>query len=668
MQQKELEIQHIKELREQLEKHNYNYYVKTSPSISDYEFDLLLKELQELEQKYPNLYDSSSPTQRVGSDINKAFTQEKHSSPMLSLGNTYSKEELQAFHERISKLTDSPVSYVCELKYDGSSISLTYENGKLTKALTRGDGTIGDNVTDNIKTIRSIPLQLRGKNIPDFLEIRGEVLISFQQFEKLNKEKISQGEDAYANPRNLAAGSLKLQNSKQVAERHLDCILYYVASASTLQTSHWDNLAWVATLGFKTSQESKLCRTIDEVFDFITYWDTHRTQLPMPIDGVVIKVNSLEQQENLGYTAKSPRWAISYKYKAENVPTTLESVDFQVGRTGAVTPVANLSPVQLAGTIVKRASLHNADIIKELDLHYLDTVFVEKGGEIIPKVTGVDLDKRKENSLPVAFITNCPECDSKLVRETGEASYYCPNMANCPPQVKGRIAHFVSRKAMDIDGLGEETIDLLYRQNLIHNIADLYQLKTEDIAELDRMGERSAERILAGLEASKRVPFPRVLYGLGIRYIGATVAKKLAMELHNIDNIFCASQEQLEKIDEIGTKIAQSVIAFQADMANWQLIDRLKSTGVQLALKEEDIVVKSTELEGYTIVLSGTFERSRDELKKLIEKHGGKNSSSISKKTSLFLAGEKVGPAKMNKITELGIKIISEEELLKMIK
>lgn len=666
MQKWKLEIKRLQELREILRTHNHNYYVLNTPSISDYEFDLLLKELQQLEEKYPNLYDSSSPTQRVGSDINKAFSQEKHKTPMLSLGNTYSKEEIESFHERISKLTDDTIQYVCELKFDGSSISLTYENGILTQALTRGDGTIGDNVTDNVKTIGSIPLKLHGKDIPQHLEIRGEILISFKQFERLNNERVSEGEEPYANPRNLAAGTLKLQNSRQVAARKLDCILYYIPSASNIKPTHWENLQWAKSMGFKISDATQLCNNINDVFDFITYWDTKRTQLPFPIDGVVIKVNDNQQQEALGYTAKSPRWAISYKYQAESAKTLLIDVNFQVGRTGTITPVANLQPVQLAGTVVKRASLHNADIIKELDLHYNDTVFIEKGGEIIPKVTGVSIKNRPLNATPVVFIKDCPECNTPLVRIEGEANHYCPNKS-CPPQEKGRIAHFVSRKAMNIDGLGEETINLLYKKNIIHSIADLYKLQIAEIAKLERMGERSAQRIIDGVNASKQITFPHVLFALGIRYVGSTVAKKLALALHNIDNILTATKEQLEQIEEIGEKISQSIILFRQDVENITLIKNLKEAGVQLSLKEENIIHKSNELQGLTIVLSGTFEHSRNELKELIEKHGGKNSSSISKKTSYFLAGEKVGSSKIKKVEEFGIKTISESDFFKLI-
>lgn len=663
----EQELQRIELLRNSLREHNYNYYVKAQPSISDYEFDTLLKELQELETKHPETFDASSPTQRVGSDLNKAFVQEAHRYPMLSLGNTYNKEELKAFEDRILKLIDEQVAYVCELKYDGSSISLTYENGVLTKALTRGDGTLGDNVTENVKTIRSIPLRLRGDDYPDFFEIRGEILMPFERFEQLNAQKIANEEEPYANPRNFAAGTLKMQNSKAVAERGLDCYLYYLLTDNIQRLSHWDNLQWAKALGFKTSPHSRLCKTIQEVYDFIAYWDKERANLPVPIDGIVIKVNSLEQQRQLGFTAKSPRWAISYKYKAESAVTQLESVSFQVGRTGAVTPVANLTAVQLAGTTVKRASLHNADIIAALDLHYGDSVSVEKGGEIIPKVTSVDISKRKPDAAVVQFITHCPECGTQLVRAEGEVQHYCPNAENCLPQVKGCIAHFVSRKAMDIDGMGSETIDLLYRQGLLHDYTDLYRLQVGDIAKQERMGERSALRILEGVAASKQVPFPRVLYGLGIRYVGATVAKKLAAELGSMKAILSASQQELEAIDEIGVKIAESIVDYANDLANLQRIERLKQAGVQLEVKEQESGQKTEKLKGLTIVLSGTFSRSRDEIKALIEQNGGKNSSSISKNTSYFLKGEKVGPAKMAKVEKLNIPIISEQDLIQMI-
>ncbi|PVX51017.1 DNA ligase (NAD+) [Balneicella halophila] len=667
MGKKEQDIQRIEYLRNTLREYNYNYYVKAQPSVSDYDFDMMLKELQDLELTYPEMFDPSSPTQRVGSDINKSFTQEPHKYPMLSLGNTYTKEELKAFEDRVFRMVKEPVEYVCELKYDGSSISLTYENGLLTKALTRGDGAIGDNVTDNVKTIRSIPLKLRGNEYPDFFEIRGEILMPFKRFEELNAEKIENGEEPYANPRNFAAGTLKLQNSKLVGERGLDCYLYYMLAEDETKPTHWENLQWAEELGFKTSPDAKLCASMEEVFAFIDYWDKHRANLAVPIDGIVVKVNNIAQQEQLGYTAKSPRWAISYKFKAESAMTRLESVSFQVGRTGAVTPVANLSPVQLAGTTVRRASLHNEDFIIGLDLHEEDTVSVEKGGEIIPKVTGVDISERKPDAKAVTFIKDCPVCGTPLVRAIDEANHYCPNITDCPPQVKGRIIHFVSRKAMDIDGLGEETIDLLYRENLVDDIADLYSLKISDIIGLERMGEKSAERIIQGIEVSKQVPFPRVLYGLGIRYVGQTVAKQLALALHSIDKIMATSQEELEKIDEIGGKIAESVVNFFLEMKNIQLINRLKEAGVQMMLSEEALVDTSDKLRGLSIVLSGTFSRSRDEIKELIEKNGGKNSSSVSKNTDYFLAGEKVGPAKMAKVEKLNIPIISEEELLKMI-
>lgn len=665
--QRNEDIQRIYKLREQLRECNYNYYVKAQPTISDYDFDVLLKELQLLENKYPEEYDATSPTQRVGSDINKAFVQERHQYPMLSLGNTYTKEELQAFENRVMKFIDEPVEYVCELKYDGSSISLTYENGLLVKALTRGDGTIGDNVTDNVRTIRSIPLKVRGNDFPATFEIRGEILMPFERFQKLNEEKILNGEEPYANPRNFAAGTLKLQNSQQVAERGLDCYLYYLLSNDIDKQTHWECLEWARTLGFKTSLDARLCKNMEEVYKFIDYWEQARESLPVPIDGVVIKVNSIAQQEELGYTSKSPRWAISYKYKAESSTTILESVSFQVGRTGAITPVANLQAVQLAGTTVRRASLHNEDFIRTLDLYMGDTVYVEKGGEIIPKVTKVDLSQRKATAKPVAFLTDCPECGTPLERLDGEANHYCPNRMTCPPQVKGRIAHFVSRKAMNIDGLGDETIDLLYKQGLIRDITDLYRLRIEDINKLERMGDKSAERILMGVEDSKKVPYPRVLYALGIRYVGETVAKKLANSLYSIDALLNATKEQLEAIEEIGSKIAESILDFSQDLVNIQLVDRLKSFGVQLALKEDDKVERTERLKGVVIVLSGTFERSREELKRLIEQNGGKNSSSISQRTSYFLAGEKVGPAKLAKVEELEIPIISEKELLEMI-
>ncbi len=659
----------IEKLREVLSQHNHDYYVKNAPTISDYEFDALLKELMELEALHPDYFDPSSPTQRVGSDLNQSFTQEQHKHPMLSLGNTYSLEELKDFEARIQRLLDEPVSYVCELKYDGTSISLTYENGILAKALTRGDGAQGDNVTQNVKTIPSIPLKLRAGSYPAEFEIRGEIMMSFETFEQLNNERTERGENTFANPRNSAAGSLKMQNSAEVAKRKLDCYLYYLIADQEPGETHWENLQLIKEWGFKTSEAAQLCQSMEEVQQFVEYWEKERHQLPVPIDGIVIKVNSLRQQKELGFTSKSPRWAISYKYKAESAMTQLESVDFQVGRTGAVTPVANLTPVLLAGTTVKRASLHNEDIINNLNLHLFDTVSIEKGGEIIPKITAVDETKRLPGAKKVAFVKCCPVCQTPLVREEGEANHYCPNEVDCAPQAKGKIAHFISRKAMDIDGLGEETIDLLHSEGLIRDVADLYSLKKEEIASLERMGERSAERILVSLDDSRQIPFDRVLYALGIRYVGATVSKKLAKALHSIEAIWNATEEELLNIDEIGQKIAKSIVQYRTHEANQKLIRRLQQAGLQFALDAQALIQQTDKLQGLSIVLSGTFEKhSRDELKQLIEENGGKNSSSISKKTSLFLAGDKVGPAKLAKVEKFGIKIITEDELIELIK
>jgi DNA ligase (NAD+) len=656
-------------LRKELNEHNHKYYVLNQPSISDYDFDMLLKELMDLEEQFPEFKDPNSPTQRVGSDINKEFQQVTHKYPMLSLGNTYSEEEIRDFETRISKLVDGPLEYVCELKFDGTSIGLTYRNGKLVQAVTRGDGVQGDDVTDNVKTIRSVPLQLQGNEFPEEFEIRGEILMPFHVFEELNKEREDIGEAPFANPRNAASGTLKMQNSAQVAKRRLDCYLYYLLGANTPTRNHFDNLQYAKQWGLKVPDTIKLCNNIDEILDYIKYWDKERENLPVPIDGIVIKVNSIDQQEEMGFTAKSPRWAISYKFKAERVATRLLSIDYQVGRTGSITPVANLEPVQLAGTVVKRASLHNADIIENLDLHLNDMVYVEKGGEIIPKIVGIDLDQRPANAEKIEFIHLCPECDSELTRKEGEANHYCPNDMGCPPQIKGRIEHFISRKAMNIDGLGEETIELLFQKGLIKNVADLYNLKKEELIPLERMGEKSAERILNSLEESKTVPYERVLFALGIRYVGATVAKKLAKAIPSIEQLITATQEELVEIDEIGDKIAQSIVLFFENELQVELVRKLIDKDLQFKKEISENDGSSNKLEGLSIVISGSFaHHSRDELKNLIELHGGKNVSSISKKTSFLLAGEKIGPSKLTKVEKLGIRMVSEEEFMEMIK
>ncbi|MGZ2368282.1 NAD-dependent DNA ligase LigA [Ancylomarina sp. YFZ004] len=662
-------LRRITVLREQLHTHNYNYYILSQPTINDFEFDMLMNELMTLEQKFPEYADENSPSQRVGSDINLEFKQVAHEYPMLSLGNTYSEEDIRDFETRILKLTEEKIQYVCELKYDGTSISLKYKNGKLVEALTRGDGVQGDDVTTNVKTIKAIPLSLQGNDYPDEFEIRGEIMMPFQVFNQLNVEREEQGESPFANPRNAASGSLKMQNSSVVAKRQLDCYLYYLLGKQLPARDHFNNLELARSWGFKISDDSKLCNSIDEVLEFIKYWDTKREELPVPIDGIVIKVNSLDQQDELGYTAKSPRWAISYKFKAEREATRLNSVTYQVGRTGSITPVANLDAVQLAGTVVKRASLHNSDIIANLDLHLNDSVFVEKGGEIIPKIVGVDVDQREADAEKIVFIENCPECGTELVRLEGEANHYCPNSLLCPPQITGRIEHFIARKAMNIDGLGEETIELLYQQGLVKNISDLYRLKKEDLLPLDRMGDKSADRILGSIKESLNVPFEKVLFALGIRHVGQTVAKKLAKTLTSIQALKSASLEDLVNVDEIGDKIAKSIILFFEDEAQNKIVDELIAYGLQFELDQEELANQTNKLEGLAIVISGSFKsHSRDELKAMIEQNGGKNTSSISKKTDLFLAGEKVGPSKLEKVEKFGIKTISEEEFIESLK
>ena len=658
----------IDQLRADLHRHNYNYYVLNAPEISDKEFDDRMRELQDLEKEHPEYQDDNSPTMRVGSDLNKNFTQVAHKYPMLSLGNTYSESEVTDFYDRVKKALNEDFEICCELKYDGTSISLTYENGKLVRAVTRGDGEKGDDVTDNVKTIRTIPLVLHG-SYPESFEIRGEILMPWEVFEELNREKEAREEPLFANPRNAASGTLKLQNSAIVASRKLDAYLYYLLGEELPCDGHYENLQAAAGWGFKTSEHMKKAHSLEEVFEYIRYWDTERKNLPVATDGIVLKVNSMRQQKNLGFTAKSPRWAIAYKFQAERALTRLNKVTYQVGRTGAVTPVANLDPVQLSGTIVKRASLHNADIIEGLDLHIGDMVYVEKGGEIIPKITGVDKDARSMLiGEKVKFITHCPECGSKLIRYEGEAAHYCPNETSCPPQIKGKIEHFISRKAMNIDGLGPETVDMFYRLGLIKNTADLYQLTADDIKNLDRMGEKSAENIIKGIEASKEVPFERVLFALGIRFVGETVAKKIAKSFNDIDELENANLEKLINIDEIGEKIAQSILTYFANPLNCELIERLKSTGLQLYRREEDLSGYTDKLAGQSIVISGVFtHHSRDEYKELIEKNGGKNVGSISAKTSFILAGENMGPAKLEKAHKLGIKLMSEDEFLTLI-
>ena len=662
------EIERIYQLREELHTHNYNYYVLNSPVISDIEFDHMMRELQDLEAKYPETYDENSPTMRVGSDINKDFVQVEHRYPMLSLGNTYSEEEVTDFYERVRKSLNEDFEICCEMKFDGTSISLTYENGKLVRAVTRGDGVKGDDVTNNVKTIRTIPLVLKGDNYPKEFEIRGEILMPWEVFEKLNKEREAREEPLFANPRNAASGTLKLQNSSVVASRKLDAYLYYLLGDNLPCDGHYENLQEARKWGFKISDTTRKVKTLQEVFDFIKYWDTERKNLPVATDGIVLKVNSIRQQKNLGYTAKSPRWAIAYKFQAEKALTKLQKVTYQVGRTGAITPVANLDPVQLSGTIVKRASLHNADIIESLDLHEGDMVYVEKGGEIIPKITGVDIASRTPDSMPVKFITHCPECGEPLTRFDDEAAHYCTNEDSCPPQIKGKIEHFISRKAMNIEGLGPETVDLFYQEGMIGNAADLYNLREQDIARLERFGEKSAQNIMAGLEASRQVSFERVLFALGIRFVGETVAKKLARSIKNIDTLMSATKEELMAIDEIGEKIAESIIHFFSSEKNRELVTRLKAAGLKMEMEAEETAAVSNILEGQSIVISGVFAvHSRDEYKDIIEKHGGKNVGSISKKTSFILAGENMGPSKLEKAQKLGIKIMDEKEFLELI-
>ncbi|WP_136465592.1 NAD-dependent DNA ligase LigA [Flagellimonas onchidii] len=660
--------QKITSLRDELREHNHNYYVLDNPTISDYEFDVKLKELQKLEEENPEFYDETSPTLRVGGAVTKNFETIQHEHRMYSLDNSYSKDDLEDWEKRIQRiLGDVPVEYTCELKYDGASISLTYEDGKLVRAVTRGDGYQGDDVTTNIKTIKSVPLQLKGDYPPKF-DIRGEIILTLEGFAKMNQERIANGEEPYMNPRNTASGSLKLQDSALVAERPLECLLYSIVGKNLEITSQFEMLDKARSWGFKVPTVAKHCKTTNEVMQFVEHWDVHRHDLPYETDGVVIKVNSLRYQEELGYTAKAPRWAMAYKFKAEQVSTVLNEITYQVGRTGAITPVANLEPVLLAGTTVKRASLHNADQIEKLDIREGDTVFVEKGGEIIPKIIAVDLGKRPEGSHPTQYIQHCPECETELIRKEGEAQHFCPNDTGCPTQITGRIQHFISRKAMDIEGMGSETVELLFKEGLIANYADLYVLTKEQVMPLERMAEKSAENLVNGVEASKTIPFERVLFALGIRYVGETVAKKLAKAYKNIDALKAASEEELVSVDEIGGRIAESVVQFFANPTNVKIVERLKSYGLQFSLSEEQLENQSDKLKGQTFVVSGVFETiGRTELKKLIEDNGGKVSSSISSKTSFLVAGANMGPSKKTKAEGLGVPIISEQEFLKML-
>lgn len=661
---------HIKitQLREELRGHNHSYYVLDTPIISDYDFDQLLKELEALEAKYPEYFDSNSPTQRVGGTITKDFQTIAHKNRMYSLDNSYSSEDLLDWENRVKKILGiESVTYTCELKYDGASINLSYENGQLVSAVTRGDGFQGDDVTNNIKTIKSIPLLLND-SLESTFEIRGEVILPLRGFEKMNEQRVEDGFEPYSNPRNTASGSLKLQDSAEVAKRPLDCLLYQVVGSSKYE-SHAKTLVQASRAGFKIPSAIQVCSSLDEVYSFIKHWETARHELDYETDGVVVKVNSLAYQEELGYTAKAPRWAIAYKFKSEEAVTKLLSIDYQVGRTGAITPVANLDPVQLAGTIVKRASLHNADQIEKLDIRIGDTVFVEKGGEIIPKITKVDLEKRLVNSKPVQYITHCPDCHTLLERKEGDAKHYCPNTYGCPTQIKGRIEHFISRKAMDIDGLGSETIGLLFDAILLTNYADLYELRTEQISPLERMADKSADNIVKGIEASKQIPFEKVLYALGIRFVGETVAKKLARHFKSVDNLMFAKFDTLIAVDEIGDRIAQSIINFFSDSRNIQIIDRLKTHGLQFVVKESESTKQSDILNGKKLVVSGVFTIfSRNDLKQSIEDNGGKVSSAISKSTNYLIAGDNMGPAKRTKAESLGVPIISEQEYIDLIK
>ena len=657
----------IKTLTEELRQHNYNYYVLDRPTIDDFEFDMKLKQLQELENAHPELADENSPTKRVGGAITKNFETVVHQYRMYSLDNSYSKEDLFDWETRIKKVVDGPVSYVCELKYDGASISLTYENGQLLRAVTRGDGTQGDDVTANVKTINSVPLRLKPP-YPEKFDIRGEIVLPFEGFKKMNEERAARGEELYRNPRNTASGSLKLQDSAEVAKRPLECLLYNLTGADLGVSTQFEGLEKARKMGFKVPQATKLVNSIDEVLDFVEYWNVHRHDLPYETDGVVIKINDLQQQEELGFTSKAPRWAMAYKFKAEQVSTRLNEITYQVGRTGAITPVANLEPVELAGTTVKRASLHNADQVALLDIREGDEVFVEKGGEIIPKIIAVDFSKRPSNSQPTVYIDQCPECQTALIREEGDAKHYCPNYNGCRPQIIGRIQHYISRKALDIEGLGGETVALLVNEGLINNYSQLYDLTKEDVLPLERMAEKSAENLIAGIEKSKEVPFERVLFGLGIRYVGETVAKKLARHYKSIDRLATASLLDLTMVHEIGDRIAESVVSFFSSEENVGIIEHLKEKGVQLEVSAEKLANQTNKLDGASIVVSGVFEKvSRTELKKLIEDNGGKVSSSISSKTTYVIAGDKMGPSKLEKAKNLGTTILSEDDFLEMV-
>ena len=663
------ENQHkIDQLREELRLHNYNYYVLDSSTISDYEFDIKLEELQELENRHPEFFDPNSPTQRVGGEITKNFKTITHNHRMYSLANSYSKEDILDWENRIQKILGGvDIEYVCELKYDGASINLYYQNGQLDRAVTRGDGFEGDDVTANIKTIRSIPLVLKNNTLADF-EIRGEIILPLDGFKKMNKERVEAGDDPFRNPRNTASGSLKLQDSAEVAERPLDCLLYQVVADRLPFKSHFESLQKATNVGFKVPETIKICKKTEDIFAFIDYWDTKRHKLPYETDGVVIKVNLLVHQDELGYTAKSPRWALAYKFKAEQASTVLHKITYQVGRTGAITPVANLEPVELAGTIVKRASLHNADQIAKLDIREMDTVFVEKGGEIIPKIVGVNFDKRPKDSIPTKYITHCPDCNTLLVRKEGDAKHFCPNEFGCPTQITGRIQHFISRKAMNIDGLGAETVELLYDNGLISNYADLYELNESQIIPLERMAEKSASNIIKGIEASKRIPFEKLLFALGIRFVGETVAKKLVKHYKNIDDLMEASYDDLVNVDEIGERIAQSIIQFFENPLNISIVDRLKNHGLNFSLDEAMFKNQTEKLKGSIFVVSGVFEKfSRNELKKSIEDNSGKVTGSISKKTSYIIAGDNMGPSKREKAEKLGIPIISENDFINLL-
>jgi DNA ligase (NAD+) len=662
--------QKIQELSEKLNKWNHEYYVLSNPSVSDYDFDMALEELQKLEEQFPEFADPNSPTKRVGGDVTKKFETVAHKYPMLSLSNSYSREDIEEFGKRIEKSIGGDITFVCELKYDGVAISLTYENGELTKAVTRGDGAQGEEVTANVKTIRTVPLKLHG-SFPEFFEIRGEIVFPLEAFNKLNEEREAAGEALFANPRNTASGTIKMQDSKVVAARGLDCYLYQVYADRLIANGHFESIKDAETWGFKVPQSKdkyiSKAKSVDELMAFIDYWDTERQNLPFEIDGIVIKVNDYNIQNELGFTAKSPRWAIAYKFKAERVCTTLESIDYQVGRTGAITPVANLEPVQLGGTTVKRASLHNSDQIEKLDIRVKDQVYVEKGGEIIPKIIGVNLDLRPKDSAPVNYPTQCPVCETPLIRKEGEAQHYCPNDKGCAPQLKGKIEHFIGRKMMNIDGLGAETVDQLFEAGLINNIADLYDLTKEQVLPLERMAEKSASKLIEGVEASKQVGFAKVLFALGIRYVGETVAKKLAKHFKSLENIQNATLEELVAVDEIGDRIAESLVEFFADEYNVSILERLKNAGVQLEVIADDSQPTGSALEGKTIVVSGTFDMARDAMKNLIEINGGKVGSSISSKTDYLICGESMGPAKLKKAEDLGIKMISEKEFLDLI-